>query len=128
VKYQFIMEHRTEFRVTAMCSALRVSRSGYYDWWERVPSPQAEANRRLLERIQTVHQASRQNYGEHKTWEALWAAGEPGGRHRVARLRRVHGILAKRVCRFRRSYAARHSASPAPNLLNRDFTAAGTYR
>lgn len=41
----------------------------------------------------------------------------------MARLRRSHGILAKRVRRFRRSYAARHSAPPAPNLLNRDFTA-----
>ena len=123
MKYQFITEHRSEFRVTAMCSALRVSRSGYYDWRERVPSPRAEANQRLLGRIREVHRASRENYGEQKTWEALRAAGEPCGRHRVARLRRSHGILAKRVRRFRRSYAARNSAPPAPNLLNRDFTA-----
>lgn len=123
MKYQFITEHRTEFRVTAMCSALRVSRSGYYEWRERAPSRRAEANRRLLACIRTVHRASRENYGEQKTWEALRAAGEPCGRHRVARLRRAHGILAKRVRRFRRSYAARHSAPPAPNLLHREFTA-----
>lgn len=45
------------------------------------------------------------------------------GRHRVARLRQIHGIVAKRVRRFRQSYAAHNSAPPAPNLLNRDFTA-----
>lgn len=123
MRYQFIVEHRTEFRVTAMCSALRVSRSGYYDWRERVPSRRTEANRRLLECIRTVHRASRENYGERKTWEALRAAGESCGRHRVARRRRLHGIVAKRGRRFRRSYAARNSAPPAPNLLHRDFTA-----
>ncbi len=132
MKYQFITEHRSEFRVTAMCSALRVSRSGYYEWRERAPSRRAEANRRLLACIRTVHRASRENYGAHRTWEALRAAGEPCGRHRIARLRRVHGILAclraarrqaKRVRRFRRSSAARHSAPPAPNLLHREFTA-----
>ncbi|MEO6696564.1 MAG: IS3 family transposase [Gammaproteobacteria bacterium] len=123
MKYSFITAHRTEFRVTAMCSALRVSRSGYYGWRGRVPSRRVETNRRLLERIRVVHLASRENYGEHKTWQALRALGETCGRHRVARLRRVNGILAKRVRRFRRSSAARNNAPPAPNLLARDFTA-----
>jgi transposase InsO family protein len=41
----------------------------------------------------------------------------------VARLRQVHGIVAKRVVLFRRAYAHRNSAPPAPNLLDRDFTA-----
>ena len=123
MKYRFIIEHRSEFRVTTMCWALRVSRSGYYGWRKRVPSYRAVANQRLLACIRTVHRASRENYGEQKTWEALSAAGELCGRHRVARLRQRHGIIAKRVRRHRRSYATRHSAPPAPNLLNRDFTA-----
>jgi len=123
VKYQFITDHRSAFRVTAMCSALRVSRSGYYGWRERPSSRRVEDNQRLLECIRKVHLASRENYGEQKTWEVLRASGETCGRHRVARLRRVNGILAKRVRRFRRSYAARNSAPPAPNLLARNFTA-----
>lgn len=123
MKYRFITAHCSEFRITAMCAALHVSRSGYYGWRERAPSRRAEANQRLLECIRAVHRASRENYGAHKTWEALRAAGEPCGRHRIARLRRRHGILAKRVRRFRRSSAVRHSAPPAPNLLHREFTA-----
>lgn len=30
MKYQFISEHRDEFKITGMCRALGVSRSGYY--------------------------------------------------------------------------------------------------
>ena len=75
MKYQFITAHRSEFRVTAMCSALCVSRSGYYGWRERVPSRRGEANQRLLECIRKVHLASRQNYGGHKTWEMLRVLG-----------------------------------------------------
>ncbi len=123
MKYQFMEDHRGLFRIEAMCAALGVSRSGYYDWRGRPPSARIQDNQRLLRRIEQIHSASRENYGERKTWEALRAAGESCGRHRVARLRRIHGIIAKRVRRFRKAYAARNSAPPAPNLLARDFTA-----
>jgi putative transposase len=123
VKYRFIEQQRETFRVSRMCCALGVSRSGYYEWRRRPPSARAAENERLLARIRQVHVASRENYGERKTWEALRAGGEPCGRHRVARLRRLEGIIAKRVRRFRQTYAARNSEPPAPNLLDRDFTA-----
>lgn len=123
MRYQFVEDHRRIFRIEAMCKVLQVSRSGYYDWRRRPPSAREQDNRRLLRCIQQVHSASRENYGERKTWEALRLAGETCGHNRVARLRRLHGIVAKRVRRFRQSYAARNSAPAAPNLLERDFTA-----
>lgn len=122
MKYRFIEEHRETFRVSALCAVLGVSRSGYYEWRERPPSERALENERLLGLIRQVHADSRENYGERKTWEALRAQGESCGRHRVARLRRLDGLTAKRVRRFRLAYAARNSEPPAPNLLNRDFT------
>ena len=123
MKYRFIEDHKAEHPVRALCAALGVSHSGYYEWRNRRPSRRTRDNQRLLERIREVHQSSRENYGAHKTWAALRAAGESCGRHRVARLRQAHGIVAKRVVLFRRAYANRHSTPPAPNLLNRDFTA-----
>lgn len=122
MKYRFIEEHRETFRVSALCAVLGVSRSGYYEWRERPPSERALENERLLGLIRQVHADSRENYGERKTWEALRAQGESCGRHRVARLRRLDGLTAKRVRRFRLAYAARNSEPPAPHLLNRDFT------
>ena len=109
-----------------MCAALGVSRSGYYEWCDRRPSRRAEDNQRLLQRIREVHRASRENYGAHKTWKALRAEGESCGENRVARLRQTHGIVAKRVVLFRRAYANRNSAPPAPNstLAARAFRSA----
>ena len=123
MRYHFIREHDHEFRVTALCRVLGVSRSGYYGWRSRPVSARAQDNTRLLQRIRQIHTRSRENYGAVKTWEALTEAGESCGRHRVARLRQAHGIEAKRMRRFHSAYAARNTEASAPNLLNRDFTA-----
>jgi transposase InsO family protein len=72
-------------------------------------------------RIQTLHAAHREAYGAVKTWRVLRAQGVACGRHRVARLRRAHGIEARRRRRFRLAYKARNSAPAAPNLLDRQF-------
>lgn len=122
MKYQFIWDHRSEHRMTILCSALGVSRSGYYAWCSRPESCRSRENRRLLEKIEAIHVANREAYGADKTWEALRSEGETCGRHRVARLRQAQGIEAKRMRRFRAAYAARNTAPAAPNLLNQDFT------
>lgn len=123
MKYQFIKTHRTMFRVRVMCGVLGVSASGFYGWARRPVSHREQENRRLLNRILSIHVDSAENYGAIKTWKALRNEGESCGRHRVARLRSINGIIAKRMRRFRAAYAARNSAPAAPNLLAQDFTA-----
>ena len=51
------------FPIAAMARVLGVSTSGYYAWRDRPPSAHAEADAALLQRIRTVHAASRQTYG-----------------------------------------------------------------
>lgn len=121
MKYRFIDEHRDHFRVRSMCRVLGVSRGGFYDWCRRPESARSAANRCLLERIRAVHEASRGNAGAVKTWRRLVAQGESCGRHRVARLRRAHGIEARRMRRFRAAYATRTSEPAGPNLLEQQF-------
>lgn len=123
MRYHFIRGHDHKFRVSALCRVLGVSRSGYYGWRTRPASARTQANARLLQHIRQIHVRSRENYGTAKTWQALTDAGVSCGLHRVARLRQAHGIEAKRMRRFHSAYAARHSDTTAPNLLNRDFTA-----
>jgi putative transposase len=123
VKHQFIAESQVSYSITALCRALRISRCGYYAARARTPSPRARSNADLLQRIRRIHTQSRENYGTVKTLRALRAEGVDCGLKRVRRLRKLHGIEAKRRRRFRQAYAARHSEPPAPNLLNRDFTA-----
>lgn len=114
-------DHRHEHRIATMCRVFRVSRSGYYGWKARPASRRELENRHLLTRIQTIHVRSREAYGVIKTDRALREQGEAVGHNRIARLRQVHGIVAKRVRCFRLSYAARHNEPAAPNLLDRNF-------
>ena len=104
-----------------LCAALTVSRSGYYAWRTRPASPRRQANQRLLQQIRTVHREAREAYGAVKTWRALQGQGIACGRHRVAQLRRLHGIEARRMRRFRAAYQGRNSAPAAPNLVARQF-------
>ena len=108
--------------MTALCRTLRVSRCGYYAARSRPPSRRARTNTDLLNRIRRIHAKSRENYGALKTVRVLRTEGIDCGLKRIARLRRVNGIEAKRRKRFKQAYAARHSEPPAPNLLDRHFT------
>jgi len=55
MKYQFVEDHRSEFPVTCMCSALEVSTSGYYAWRTRSQSQREQENQELLERTRAIH-------------------------------------------------------------------------
>ena len=75
MKYAFIADHRHEFPVVVMCQALDVSPSGYYAWRRRPKSQRQQANEALVEKIQVVHQESRQTYGSPRSSEALQVEG-----------------------------------------------------
>jgi putative transposase len=123
VKYRFIEAHRDEFAVSRMCTALGVSRAGYYASIRRSQSRRERESHRLTAAIRAVHEQSREAYGALKTWRGLQERGESCGRHRVARLRRKAGLIARRLRRFRAAYAARNAMPAAPNLLSRQFRA-----
>ena len=40
-RYRLVAEHRAQWGVEERCRVLKVSRSGYYDWQQRPPSPRA---------------------------------------------------------------------------------------
>ena len=127
MRYAFIQQ-QWQWGVVALCRALQVSRSGYYDWLGRPPSMRARANNTLLQHIRTIHTRHRQAYGTVKTWQALKQQGVVCGKHRVARLRKLAGIEAQRKRRFRVTVAHHHTAEAAPDLLNRQFQAAAPDR
>ena len=123
MKYAFIREHESEFRVVRMCSVLQVSRSGYYHWVHRPESRRVCEDRALLEHIRRVHLQSRRAYGSVKTWRELRAQGVACGKHRVARLRQRDGIEAQRRRRFRLTVENHRTTPPAPNLVHQRFVA-----
>ena len=89
-------------------------------------STHARADEVLLARIKTVHISSRQTYGAPRVHAELRAAGERHGRKRIARLMRVAGLVGASRRRGGPITTQRDKhARPAPDLVDRDFQAAG---
>lgn len=121
MRYTFIEAQGQAYRVTRLCAALGVSRSGYYAWRARPMSARAVDDQRLLPILRQLHHHAREEYGAIKLWRALTRRGIPCGRHRVARLRKVAGLEARRIRRFRVIVEHHQLPPPAPNLLQQHF-------
>lgn len=114
--------------MSALCRALGVSRSGFHAWQARLPSARQQADTRLAMVIQATHMEHRQAYGTRRLWRVLVARGEDCGRHRVARLRRRHGIVTLRRRRFVRARAPYQRVPAAPNRLAWPFASSAPDR
>ena len=111
-----------------MCRTLGVSPSGYYAWRKRPLSPRARADVELTAQIQAIHRESRGTYGAPRIHADLAAQGIHVGRKRIARLMRcagVHGVSRRKQFR---TTVRDETARPAPDLVERQFAAAGPDR
>lgn len=114
-------EHRHEYGIAALCRALRVSRSGFYQWLHKPLSDRAIEDQRLLELVRASYAASGGVYGAPRVFLDLREVGERCGKHRVARIMRINKIKALRGYKAPRAIAGRPSII-APNKLQREFT------
>lgn len=105
-----------------MSKVLKVSRSGYYQFLNAKPSQCAIEDKKLLFKIQAIHQASRQTDGSLRICAELHEEGEICLRKRVSRIMKKSGIIAKMKKRFKVMTRANSKASVAPNLLKQDFS------
>lgn len=118
MKYQFMEEHREAYRARSLGEVLKVSRSGYYAWRTRPPSPRQKDNEKLLGRIREVHTQSRRLYGSPRITAVLREQGLRCGKNRVARIMKDYSIRAEvKKRRFRRTTDSRHNYALAANLL-----------
>ena len=124
MRYRFMQTQAGIHCVVRLCAALDVSRSGYYAWRRRPESARQQANRVLVAALRDAHQRSKARYGAVKLWHTVVASGIACGRHRVARLCRVHGLETRRMRRFRHVIEQHHQLPPpAPNRLQQHFIA-----
>jgi putative transposase len=115
--------NQARYPIATMCRLLGVSTSGYYAWRDRRPSRRATDDAALVERIRAIHGRSRGTYGAPRIHAELAAAGTHVGRKRVARLMRSVGLAGVSRRRGVRTTQRREGARPAPDLVERDFTA-----
>jgi putative transposase len=119
--FRFVSEHQADYPITALCRVAGVSRSSFYAWSTRAPSPRAQADAVLLEGIREIHTQSRCTYGAPRIAGQLRRRGIRVSRHRVARLMRTYGLVG--VHGRRKWRRGNDHIVPSPDLLERDFTA-----
>ena len=122
--YTLIAANQAELPVHAMCKHLKVSASGFYDWYGRVPSKRAAANVTLLAQIEAAHVKSDATYGMPRIRAELADQGIVASRKRIASVMRLASI---RCVSRRRGYVMTTTRDkrqrPAPDLVKRQFVA-----
>lgn len=120
--------HQAAHAIPTLCRVLGVSASGYYAWVKRRPSRWALQDADLLERIRAFHRASRGTYGTPRIHRDLREAGIRVGRKRVARLLKQAGLRGVSRRKWVRTTVRSAKGRPAPDLVQRQFVAAGPNR
>jgi putative transposase len=116
--------HQAVFPVAVMARVLGVSEAGFHAWRRRPASAHALSDAALLKRIRTIHAGSRETYGAPRVHAEFRAGGEKHGRKRIAWLMRAAGLIGASRRRGTIVTARRDKeARPAPDLVDRDFTA-----
>ena len=117
-RYQRIQAMKNDYALTRLCETLDVSRSGYYAWHQREPSPRQQANTRLLEEIKTLRQGQEICYGSPRMTEELKGRGHACSEKRIARLMQEQGLRAQVRPRFVPCTTdSQHDLPVAPNRL-----------
>jgi putative transposase len=127
--FRLVDEEREHHAVSLLCAVLRVTRQGYYAWRRReaTPGPRRQADQVYCGAIMRLYTKSRETYGAPRITARLRIEeGIRIGQKRAARLMRELGI--KGVARGKkhpRTTVRDVKAPPAPDLIERDFTASG---
>ena len=118
MKYAWIQEQHTEFSVSSLCRILEVSRSGYYEWRGRPPSPQADTEQQLEAKGQQYFAQGRGLYGTRRIKHLLSQEGLRVSRRRIGRVRRQAGLRCKTRRKFKAPAAqGRPRRSPHTNSI-----------
>ena len=112
------------YPVRKLCRWLDVTPSGFYAWLQRGLSARAQRDVQLKVKLRAFFAASGDRYGRPRLWKDLEEDGEAVSEKRVARLMREEGIQGRLPKRFKLTTVSDPTNPVAPNVLDRDFTAA----
>ena len=123
--YSFIAEEQaddgSDWSIAEMCRVLGVSRSGFYDWWDRPPSDRELGDRELAVEIEAIWECSDRTYGAPRVHRWLGKQGFNVGRKRVARIMAINGWEGETGRRKVRTTVVDRGATAAADRVRRDF-------
>jgi len=99
-----------------MCDWLKVSRSGYYAWFNRETPQRVIEDKQLATKIIKIHRKSRGNYGSPRVHKALQKQGIKIGKKRVERLMQAHWLQGRVVKVTRRQPGLKRFTKRGTNL------------
>src|SRR5690606_18252976 len=123
--FRFVRAYQADYPIATMCRVLGVSTSGYYAWLKRTPSATDQRDAELREQVEEIHRRSKGTYGRPRIYAELKERGERVAQKRIARLMKASGLRG--VCRRRRVITTQRETQsrPAPDLVQRRFSAEG---
>jgi putative transposase len=124
-RFRFVSANEGAYRVKRLCELVECSRSGYYAWRRRPLSDHYETDAVLANEIYDIHLASQRTYGSPRVLGQLQHRNRRVGRKRVARIMAECGLVGVHG-RKKWRRGKRTSTAPAPDLIDRDFTAAAS--
>lgn len=107
-----------QYRISDLCAAFGVSRSGYHRWRTSPPSARVVEDAHLGEELRRLHTQSRRTYGRPRLCAALRRVGRRHSQKRIGRLMRTLGLRGVQRGGFRpQTTDSRHGLHRVPNRL-----------
>jgi len=116
---------KASYKVAWMCRLLRVPRSSFYAWRNRTETVTAARRRELASQVRRVFAKGRGAYGCRRVAAQLNRDGHPCSVGLVADLMRELGLRACQPRAYKRTTVPGEQPVISPDLIGRDFTAAG---
>ncbi len=117
MKFQFIEKYRSIFRIKKMCQTLKISRSGYYKWRNRISNTRHKENEVLRIKIREIFEINNKLYGSPRITKELQSKGIKCSKNRVSRIMNQEGLIAKTKKKFKRTTDSTHTHLISPNKL-----------
>jgi len=122
-KYEFIDGEKANYPIVKMCRWACVSKSGFYEWFDRPESATAERRASLKIRIIRIFEESDEAYGYRRVHEQLGREGVEAGPELVRHIMRLAGLVACQPRPYRVTTVAGDDTDAPADLCRRDFTA-----
>ncbi len=118
VKYAVIYRHRGEYPISVMCKFFGVSRSGYYDFVQRLGKPENDVE--LAKEIRECQFKTDKTYGYRRVWKWLRDRNIERNPKTVLRVMKKYGLLSE-IRRHRKWINLGQQVHKYENLLKRQF-------
>jgi putative transposase len=127
-RYEFIESQRLDeakyaYPVEFMCHRLGVSKSGFYEWWDRPASATADRRDHVCALIRKSFDDSDGTYGYRRVHAELVRWGVECGPELVRALMRAMGLVPCQPAPRRRCLTEPGQPGTIPDLVRRDFSA-----